>query len=1138
MTTVTDLRHRRRRRRRRTPAPRGRRRRRPPRRARRARPRRARAGRGIPRARRGPRRRPRAALRHLDRLRRARHHLHRPRAPRCSCRRASSARTPPAPAPRSSARSCARCSCCACRRSPPAHTGVRPVVVETYAGDAQRRHHPDRARVRLARLLGRPRPALARRARRDGRGTTCATPPATSVDAADALAAASIAPLVLREKEGLALINGTDGMLGMLLLALHDLSMLLDTADVAAAMSIESPARHRCRLRRRPAWRCARRSGRRHRPRTCARSSRTRRSSRRTATPPCARACRTRTRCAARRRCTAPRATPSTTPARSRSASSSSAVDNPVITDDGRVESNGNFHGAPVAYVLDFLAIAVADVASISERRTDRALDPARSHGLPPFLAHEVGVDSGLMIAQYAAAGIVSELKRLAVPASVDSIPSSRDAGGPRVDGLGGRPQAPPRHRRARPRARDRGAHRRPRDRPARAAAARRRDRRGARPRAHRRRRPRPRPLPLARHRGGDRARALRRAVARRRTKEQSHDHGRDASTGSTTTATARTVRAARGNERTAKSWGAEAAKRMLMNNLDPEVAEHPEDLVVYGGTGKAARSWEAYDAIVRTLDELEPDETLLVQSGKPVGVFRTHEWAPRVLIANSNLVGDWATWPEFRRLEQLGLTMYGQMTAGSWIYIGTQGILQGTYETFAAVARVARPRRPHRHADPDRRMRRHGRRAAARRDPQRRRGAHRRRRRVAPRAPRRARLPRRVHDRPRRRRSRASSRRRTRARRSRVGVVGNAAEVFRELLLRGIADRHRHRPDERPRPARLPAGRRRVRGLEGRGRARPRGLHRPRARQHGQAGRGDGRIPGCRSRGLRLRQLDPRARRSSAASSGRSSSPASCRRTSGRSSPRAAGRSAGWRCRATRRTSARPTRPSRRSSPTTPGSSAGSTRPATTVHFEGLPARICWLGYQERHLAGLKFNEMVASGELAGPIVIGRDHLDAGSVASPVPRDRGHGRRLRRDRRLAAAERAAQHRERRIVGVDPPRRRRRHRPQHPCRAGDRRRRHARSPPRSSSACSRTTPAPGSCATSTPATTARRRSRASAASRCRCCDAPTLGTNVAELARRHRRLDGDTGGRDMSGEDRRRGRTASCDASRSPTSAS
>ena len=228
--------------------------------------------------------------------------------------------------------------------------------------------------------------------------------------------------------------------------------------------------------------------------------------------------------------------------------------------------------------------------------------------------------------------------------------------------------------------------------------------------------------------------------------------------------------RAARGNERTAKSWGAEAAKRMLMNNLDPEVAEHPEDLVVYGGTGKAARSWEAYDAIVRTLDELEPDETLLVQSGKPVGVFRTHEWAPRVLIANSNLVGDWATWPEFRRLEQLGLTMYGQMTAGSWIYIGTQGILQGTYETFAAVARSLGSRRPDRHADADGRMRRHGRRAAPRGDPQRRSGAHRRRRRVATRAAGRARLPRRVHDRPRRggRARRRREERRARAQRRR----------------------------------------------------------------------------------------------------------------------------------------------------------------------------------------------------------------------------------------------------------------------------------------------------------------------------------------------------------------------------------
>ncbi len=153
------------------------------------------------------------------------------------------------------------------------------------------------------------------------------------------------------------------------------------------------------------------------------------------------------------------------------------------------------------------------------------------------------------------------------------------------------------------------------------------------------------------------------------------------------TTSGPRPVRAARGNTLTAQGWPQEAALRMLMNNLDPEVAEHPDELVVYGGTGKAARNWASFDAMVRTLTNLKDDETMLVQSGKPVGVFQTHEWAPRVILANSNLVGDWATWPEFRRLEHLGLTMYGQMTAGSWIYIGTQGILQGTYETFAAVA-------------------------------------------------------------------------------------------------------------------------------------------------------------------------------------------------------------------------------------------------------------------------------------------------------------------------------------------------------------------------------------------------------------------------------------------------------------------
>jgi len=149
-----------------------------------------------------------------------------------------------------------------------------------------------------------------------------------------------------------------------------------------------------------------------------------------------------------------------------------------------------------------------------------------------------------------------------------------------------------------------------------------------------------------------------------------------------------RSVRAPRGAQISCKSWQQEAALRMLMNNLDPEVAERPNDLVVYGGSGRAARSWAAFDALVRSLRSLENDETLLVQSGKPVGIFRTHPDAPRVLIANSNLVPHWGTWDEFRRLEALGLTMYGQMTAGSWIYIGSQGIVQGTYETFAEAAR------------------------------------------------------------------------------------------------------------------------------------------------------------------------------------------------------------------------------------------------------------------------------------------------------------------------------------------------------------------------------------------------------------------------------------------------------------------
>ncbi len=355
------------------------------------------------------------------------------------------------------------------------------------------------------------------------------------------------------------------------------------------------------------------------------------------------------------------------------------AIDNPVVLpQDDRVESNGNFHGAPVGYVLDFAAIAAADVASISERRTDRFLDKARSHGLPPFLADDPGVDSGHMIAQYTQAGIVSEMKRLAVPASVDSIPSSAM----QEDHVSMGWSAARKLRRSvdgltrvlaievltAARALDLAADR-----------------------WSRRRRPGPSygccAGPGSRVPGPDRHLSPEIETCVDLVRSGAVVAAVEEVIGGLKMNDRLPIHAPRGTALTARSWQTEAPLRMLMNNLDPEVAENPADLVVYGGTGKAARSWEAYDALVRTLSTLADDETMLVQSGKPVGVFRTHEWAPRVLIANSNLVGDWANWEEFRRLEELGLTMYGQMTAGSWIYIGTQGILQGTFETFAAVA-------------------------------------------------------------------------------------------------------------------------------------------------------------------------------------------------------------------------------------------------------------------------------------------------------------------------------------------------------------------------------------------------------------------------------------------------------------------
>ncbi|MGZ4436851.1 MAG: urocanate hydratase [Nocardioidaceae bacterium] len=443
-----------------------------------------------------------------------------------------------------------------------------------------------------------------------------------------------------------------------------------------------------------------------------------------------------------------------------------------------------------------------------------------------------------------------------------------------------------------------------------------------------------------------------------------------------------REVRAPRGSELTAKSWQTEAPLRMLMNNLDPDNAERPDDLVVYGGTGKAARSWEAYDAIVRALTTLESDETLLVQSGKPVGVMRTHEWAPRVLIANSNLVGDWANWEEFRRLEHLGLTMYGQMTAGSWIYIGTQGILQGTFETFAAVAdksfngtlagtitltaglggmggaqplavtmnegvaiciecdpsRISR-RIEHKYLDVQADSLEHAVELAVE----------------------------------------ARDARRPLS----IGVLGNAAEMVPTLLAQSapidiVTDQtSAHDPlyylpvgvdfdDWAELREKDPAG------LTERARA-SMAAHvqamvefqdwgaevfdygnsiRDEARKGGydRAFEFPGFVPAyirplfCQGKGpFRWAAL--------------SGDPADIAATD---------------------------KAILELFPDNERLHRWITMAGERVHFQGLPARICWLGYGERHLAGLKFNEMVAAGELKGPIAIGRDHLDCGSVASP----------------------------------------------------------------------------------------------------------------------------------------------------------
>ncbi len=449
-----------------------------------------------------------------------------------------------------------------------------------------------------------------------------------------------------------------------------------------------------------------------------------------------------------------------------------------------------------------------------------------------------------------------------------------------------------------------------------------------------------------------------------------------------------RVVRAARGTQLTAKSWQTEAALRMFHNNLDPDVAERPEDLVVYGGTGKAARNWASFDAITRELTALDVDETLLVQSGKPVGVFRTHEWAPRVLIANSNLVGDWATWPEFRRLEQQGLTMYGQMTAGSWIYIGTQGILQGTYETFAAVAKkkfggtlrgtltVTAGLGGMGGAQPLAVTMNDGVALVIECDPQR---AHRR---VETRY-----LDEVADD------LDDAIARVTKAKREKrplsVAVVGNAAEVLPELLRRDVEvdivtdqtsahdplsylpkgvsvdDWHDYaakKPDEFTDRSRESMADHvdAMLGFLDKGAT---------VFDYGNSLRGEAKLGGC-ERAFDFPGFVPAYIR-----------PLFCE---GNGPFRWAALSGDP------EDIAATDRAMLELFPENESLARWIKLAGERVAFQGLPARICWLGYGERHLAGLRFNEMVASGELKAPVVIGRDHLDSGSVASPYRETEG----------------------------------------------------------------------------------------------------------------------------------------------------
>ena len=443
-----------------------------------------------------------------------------------------------------------------------------------------------------------------------------------------------------------------------------------------------------------------------------------------------------------------------------------------------------------------------------------------------------------------------------------------------------------------------------------------------------------------------------------------------------------RPVVAPRGTELSCANWQIEAPYRMLQNNLDPEVAERPDDLVVYGGTGRAARSWDAYDAMLRTMQTMKPDETMLVQSGKPVGVFRTHEWAPRVLLANSNLVGDWATWDEFRRLEQMGLTMYGQMTAGSWIYIGTQGILQGTYECFAEIARrkfngtlagtitLTAGLGGMGGAQPLAVTMNDGVALCIDVDAWR--------------------VNRRVETRyldevadsledavARCEKAKAEKRRLS------VGVVGNAADMFPKLLQMGFAadivtdqtsahdplsylpndisedaakEMLKKNPEEfirRSRAAMAAHCQAMVGFMDAGAEVFDYGNSLRREAQLGGYDRAFD-YPGFLPAYIRPLFCEGRGPFRWVALSGDPEDIAATDKAVLEEFPDDDGLHKWMRLAKER------------------------------VAFQGLPARICWLGYGERHRLGLRFNEMVRKGQLKAPIVIGRDHLDSGSVASP----------------------------------------------------------------------------------------------------------------------------------------------------------